>query len=84
MREFRPLYEYPTNTLIEHLESLGYVVRHKGEAKRVIRFSRSQSFPGGLDSKQEALDRIRNQIDLDDIEHLTRYLVCRTRCRPQR
>lgn len=67
MREFRPLYEYPTNQLIEHLEARGYFIRHSSEARTVLQFHRITPFPKGLDFKQEALERIKKQLSLEHI-----------------
>ncbi|MEH2517524.1 hypothetical protein V1279_003097 [Bradyrhizobium sp. AZCC 1610] len=67
MREFRPLYEYPTNHLIEHLQAQGYVIRHSSEARTVVQFHRITPFPKGVDFKQEALERIKRQISLEHI-----------------
>jgi hypothetical protein len=57
--------------VITIVEMHGYVVRHKSEASRLLQFSRTQPFPRGLNFREEALERIRKQITLDDLKFET-------------
>ena len=70
MRE--TVYGYPLVDVITILEMHGYVVRHKSEANRVLSFGRTHPFPRGADFKQAALERIRQQITLNDLKFKTR------------
>jgi hypothetical protein len=66
MRE--TVYRYPLVDVITILEMRGYVVRHKS----VLSFGRTHPFPRGVDFKQEALERIRQRITLNDLKFKTR------------
>lgn len=57
--------------LIKILQRRGYVVRHKGEAKRALSWSRTAPFPPGVDFKAEALTRLREQIVPEMIDFRT-------------
>jgi hypothetical protein len=73
MRE--TVYGYPLVDVITILDYLGYEVRHKTEAKRKLEFGRSHPLPRGEeDFKKEALERIRQQITLDDLRFSTEKL----------
>ena len=68
-------YGYPTNQLIEYLNAQGYVVRHTSEARTVLQWHRTMPFPRGVDFEQEALEKIKGQLQLD-------HLMIETRERP--
>jgi hypothetical protein len=65
---YRPLYEYPADQMIRHLELRGYIVRHSSEARRPLSWNRTLPFPHGVNFELEALEKIREQIKP---EHLT-------------
>jgi hypothetical protein len=76
MRE--TVYGYPLLDVITVLGFMGYEVRHKTEGKRKLEFGRTHPLPGGDKGeelfKQEALERIRQQITLDDLRFETERL----------
>jgi hypothetical protein len=70
MRE--TVYGYPLVDVITILGMMGYEVRHKTEGKRKLEFGRTHPLPRGEEYfKQEALERIRQQITLDDLRFST-------------
>ncbi|WP_439357739.1 hypothetical protein [Bradyrhizobium sp. DASA03007] len=70
MRE--TVYGYPLVDVIKILEYHGYEVRHKSEGKRKLEFGRTHPLPRGEEEfKKEALERIRQQITLDDLKFST-------------
>jgi hypothetical protein len=73
MRE--TVYGYPLVDVITILGFMGYEVRHKTEGKRKLEFGRTHPLPRGEDEfKKEALERIRQQITLDDLRFETEKL----------
>jgi len=73
MRE--TVYGYPLVDVITILNYLGYEVRHKTEGRRKLEFGRTHPLPRGEEEfKQEALERIRQQITLDDLTFTTEQL----------
>jgi hypothetical protein len=73
MRE--TVYGYPLVDVITILGFMGYEVRHKTEGKRKLEFGRTHPLPRGEEEfKKEALDRIRQQITLDDLRFETEKL----------
>jgi hypothetical protein len=73
MRE--TVYGYPLVDVITILGFMGYEVRHKTEGKRKLEFGRTHPLPRGDEEfKKEALERIRQQITLDDLRFETERL----------
>lgn len=70
MRE--TVYGYPLVDVIKILQMHGYEVRHKSEGRRLVQFSRTHPLPRDEEHfKQEALERIRQQITIEDLRFET-------------
>jgi hypothetical protein len=54
--------------LIDALTARGYVVRHKSEARRSLSWNRTEPMPGDVIFEDEAVKKIREQIDTSLIE----------------
>lgn len=67
----RTLENLTTLDMILALQSAGYVVRHKSEA-RPVSWHRVAPFPTGVDFKTEALEKLREAITPELIEFSAR------------
>lgn len=53
-----------TARLIQMLEEDGYIVRHPEQVNHRLSWSRTQPIPSRVDFKSEALDKIREQLEV--------------------
>jgi len=56
--------------LIKALQSRGYTVRHNSEARRTLSWNRTAPMPAGVEFRDEAVSKIREQIAPEHIHFI--------------